>query len=110
MGEFIRAAWNWFVVKANPGQLCVACVALTAVGGYVILTQYVRADEIEPLRMEQREIRLEILEGKIIEARIQQCRAAAAQRGFYAERVGELLRKYAERSATYYTLPACAEL
>jgi hypothetical protein len=114
MGELLRSLWNAILAKANPGQLCVACVVLTGIGGYVVLTQYVRADEmraeIGPLRLEQREIRLEILEGKIIEARIQQCRAMEFQRGFYADRVGELQRKYTERSGFHFILPACSEL
>lgn len=58
------------------------------------------------------EIKVELLEQRIFEARVRQCTAQSVEsRQFYAGKVQELLRKYHETARVQYPqLPTCAEI
>jgi hypothetical protein len=110
MTPFLTKLGEWFLAKANPQQICVLCLITTIGISYVVSTQYVRASELERVRTDIHEIAAEQLESKIIDVRILQCQAQNGAERFYQARVSELLRRYRERTAQTFTLPACSEL
>lgn len=102
-----KAAWRvvWRIVLA---------VALA--GGYGAFSKagfggFAYAGDVDKVRDEVASIRIELIEQRILDARMRQCQRPPSEPGsFYQRELQEQLRRYREIARAEYRLPSCAEL
>lgn len=101
----MKPLMEWLVKVLNPQQICVLCLAATAVmAGYGIRTFASNKDVID--------IKVQLLQKSLLDLRIEQCKAikAGQSAAFYAGQIQVQSGKYFELTKSSPALPGCNEI
>ncbi len=100
----IRTGW---VALVSVHMLWV-CGLLTTVG---LTSPFAAAAEAESLKDNVSEIKVQLLEQSLLEARLRQCKAETPDsKQYYFERLQEKMNAYYNLTKRNYPIPACAEV
>lgn len=91
---------RWRTILAGLVLVCVLSIPFSYV-------TYAKAGDVQ-------DIQIQLLEERMLETRIKQCKAIVesneSAKQFYWEKLNELARKHFELTQVQYTFPACAEI
>lgn len=100
----IRTGW---VALVSVHMLWV-CGLLTTIG---LASPFANATEAESLKDNVSEIKIQLLEQSLLEARLRQCKAETPDsKQYYFERLQEKMNAYYNLTRRNYPIPACSEV
>jgi hypothetical protein len=99
------SVWQWFLRSLSPQQVCWLCLLVTMGAGFYGITTFARESEVS-------QIRVELLQQRLLDLRIRQCGAikAGESAAFFAGQIQQQSGKYRELTKSPPDLPACSEL
>ena len=101
---------GWVLTVSNALIWVTGLYALIGLGH----APYASASEVSEQRLAVREIRVQLIEERILETRIKQCKAWAENNEFakqyYWEKLNTLMSQYYELKQQNYAIPECREI
>jgi hypothetical protein len=97
--------WKRILNSFSPQQICWVCVGLLALMGTYGLRTFAKDSELK-------QVRVELLQQRLLDLRIRQCDAIRAQQSaqFFARQITEQSGKYRDLVHAPPDLPTCTEL
>lgn len=103
---------QWISRRFSPKELCWACIGITLASFWFFTNNYARARDLDAVRTDVTSIQIQSLQSELIDLRIRQCKSATGDKQWYATRIGELQRRYAQLDdrRQEFSLPRCEDL
>lgn len=100
----IRTGWVLFVT----GHMLWVCGLLASVG---LTSPFAQAAEAETIKSSVNEIKVQLLEQSLMDARLRHCKAETPDsKQYYYDRLQEKMNAYYALTHRNYPVPACAEI
>jgi hypothetical protein len=101
----MNAVWQKLVDSLSPLQACWVCILITGGATLYAVDTFAKNDDVEA-------IRIELLQKRLLDLRLEQCRAIKEGRtaAFFSGQITEQSDKYQQLTKRRPQLPTCTEL
>lgn len=103
---------DWARRNLSAAEVCWLCIIAIACLTILVTTRYARASELQDVQDDVTDVRISLLQKDLIDTRVMQCTSAGGFKQWYANRLGDLQRRYATLNTrgVEFSIPDCKDL